>query len=248
MQSCLPTDKSRAHPVLKQLTSTAPIITQIDGLLTPAEASFLVQKAHDAGFEASETGGHRDDGEVTSLRTSRTASLPEDEPAVACIRRRLATVALMPVESLEPLQATRYGYRQQYKSHHDDDVDAGSTGHQRRLKTIFAYLQADGNLPTGNCGGSTRFDRLRQQDGKALRVYPAAGRALMWNNWDDAGKRDLRTHHRGEKVTCPGVEKIGLNAWFHAEKVPQLGPSPRAGPRGTRVTGRAHSKRGSRRQ
>ena len=40
----------------------------------------------------------------------------------------------------------------------------------------------------------------------------------MWNNWADDGERDLRTHHRGEKVTCPDAEKIGLNAWFHGEK------------------------------
>ena len=40
----------------------------------------------------------------------------------------------------------------------------------------------------------------------------------MWNNWADDGERDLRTHHRGEKITCPDAEKIGLNAWFHGEE------------------------------
>ena len=136
----------------------------------------------------------------------------------------------MPAGSLEQLQATRYATAQQYKSHHDDDFDAGSTGHQRRLKTIFAYLQADGNLPTGDCGGATRFDRLRQQNGKPLRVYPTVGRARMWNNWADDGERDLRTHHRGEKVTCPDAEKIGLNAWFHGEKK-RRAPRPSRTPR-----------------
>ena len=124
----------------------------------------------------------------------------------------------MPAGSLEQLQATRYATSEQFKSHHDDDVDAGSTGHQRRLKTIFSFLQASGDLPTAKCGGATRFDKLRQKDGKPLRVYPRAGSAVMWSNWDDAGERDLRTHHGGEKVTCPDVEKIGLNAWFHGEK------------------------------
>ncbi len=239
MQSCLPTDSSRVHPVLKQLTSTAPIVTQIDGLLTPAEASYLVQKAHDAGFEASEIQGSGD-GEVSSLRTSRTAFLREDDPVVECVRRRLATVAAMPVEGLERLQATSYSTGEYFEGHHDDDAATCSKGHRRRLKTIFAYLQADEGLPSGACGGATRFDRLRQQDGQPLRVYPAVGRALMWNNWNDAGQRDLRTHHRGEKVTCPGVEKIGLNAWFHAEKLPPQ--------KGTRASGRVRSKRGSRRQ
>ena len=33
------------------------IVTQIDGLLTPAECAYLVKTAHGAGFEASEIEG-----------------------------------------------------------------------------------------------------------------------------------------------------------------------------------------------
>ena len=228
MQSCLPSDSRHVYPVFKQLTTTAPIITQIDDLLLPDETSYLIQKANDAGFEASETGGHSGEGEVSSLRTSRTSFLPEDDPVVACVRKRLAVIANMPEGSLEPLQATHYSYGQQYESHHDDDAATGSRGHQRRLRTLFAYLGADGDLPTGKCGGGTRFDRLEQASGVPLRVYPAVGRALLWSNWDDTGRRDLRTHHGGEKVTCPGVEKIGLNAWFHGEKPRQTPGQSRA--------------------
>ena len=146
MRSCLPTDNSRVYPVLKQLTSTAPIVTQIDGLLTPAEASYLVQKAHDAGFQASETQGSGG-GEVSSLRTSQTAFIREGDPVVECVRRRLATVAGMAVAGLESLQATRYGTGEQFRGHHDDDAAAGSKGHQRRLQTIFAYHRRTGASP-----------------------------------------------------------------------------------------------------
>ena len=51
-------------------------------------------------------------------------------------------------------------------------------------------------------------------------MYPAVGRAVLWNNYDD-GKREQRTQHGGEKVTCPNVEKICLNAWFHGQKPQQ---------------------------
>ena len=78
------------YPVLRQLTSKPPIVTQIDGLLTPAECAYLVQAASDAGFEASKTEGR---GEDRSVRTSRTAHLPENDEVVACVGRRLATVA-----------------------------------------------------------------------------------------------------------------------------------------------------------
>ena len=32
------------------------------------------------------------------------------------------------------------------------------------------------------------------------------------------GRRDARTEHSGEEVTCPDVAKVGLNAWFHGEE------------------------------
>ena len=233
MQSCIP-GGGEVRPVLRQLTSQAPIITQIDGLLTPAKCDALVQRAEKAGFQPSRTGGFRGEERTSAHRTSRTSYLPEDDPVVACIGRRLATVAAMPWGGLEPLQATRYTIGQQYQSHHD--APTGSRGRQRRLKTIFAYLQADGGLPAGKCGGATRFDRLRQQDGQPLRVYPKVGRALMWNNWGDDCRRDLRTYHRGEKVTCPGVEKLALNAWFHGEK-------KRRAPRRSRTPGKHAARR-----
>ena len=214
MQSCVQGDQP-VYPVLRQLTSKQPIVTQIDELLTPAECAYLMKTARAAGFEASEITGR---GEVRSVRTSRTAYLPEGDPVVQCIKRRLATIAGMPASSLEPLQATRYARGQRYKTHHDDPSDAGGRGHKRRLKTIFAYLQADGDLPAGRCGGATCFHRLRGSDGKSLRAYPRAGSAVMWANYDDMGRRDARTEHSGEEVTCPDVAKVGLNAWFHGEE------------------------------
>ena len=139
MQSRVPGDQP-VYPVLRQLTSKPPIVTQVDELLTPAECAYLVSKIEGRG-------------EVSSLRTSRTADLPEDDPVVQCIGRRLATIAGMPATSLEPLQATSYARGERYKTHHDVPRDGGGRGYKRRLKTIFAYLQADGELPAGRCGG-----------------------------------------------------------------------------------------------
>ena len=115
------------YPVLRQLTTKPPIVTQVDELLTPAECAYLVQAARDAGFQASEIQGR---GEVRSLRTSRTAYLPEGDPVVQCIKRRFATIAGMPASSLEPLQATSYARGERYKTHHDVPRDVGG----RRLQ------------------------------------------------------------------------------------------------------------------
>ena len=140
MQSCVPGDRP-VYPVLRQLTSKQPIVTQIDGLLTPAECAYIVKTARAAGFEASEIEGR---GEIRSLRTPRTADLPEDDPVVQCIERRLATIAGMPATSLEPLQATSYARAERFRSHHDDDE--GNTSPQRRLKTVFASCRRRGWL------------------------------------------------------------------------------------------------------
>ena len=90
MQSCVQGGQP-VYPVISQLTSTHPIVTRVDGLLTPAECAYLVKTAHGAGFEASEIEGR---GEIRSLRTSQTVNLPDDS-GVQCIQRRLAKIVGM---------------------------------------------------------------------------------------------------------------------------------------------------------
>ncbi len=108
----MPGDRRPVYPVLRQLTSKSPIVTQIDGLLTPGECEYIVQRARGVGFNASEVEGREG---PSSLPTSRTAYLPEEDEVVACVGRRLATVAGMPATSLEPLQATNYAHGQRYR-------------------------------------------------------------------------------------------------------------------------------------
>ena len=171
MQSCAPGDQP-VYPVLRQLTSKPPMVTQIDGLLTPAKCAYLVQAASDAGFEASKIEGRGDrplGADVADCPPSRLLGRA----------RRVRQRSCLPATSLEPLQATSYARGQRYKNHHDVSSDGGGRGHRRRLKTIFAHLQADGELPAGRCGSATCFDSLRGSDGKGLRVYPRAGSAVM---------------------------------------------------------------------
>ena len=152
-------------------------------------------------------------GPRTSRRTIQSFSASEEAPPRLLGRApRARQRSCLPATSLEPLRATSYVRGERYKTHHDVPRDGGGRGYKRRLKTIFAYLQADGELPAGRCGGATCFHRLRGSDGKSLRVYPRAGSAVMWTNYDDMGRRDTRTEHSGEEVTCPSVAKVGLSA------------------------------------
>ncbi len=130
MRSCLPGDDRLVYPVLRQLNSESPVVTQIEPLLLDEGGNYLVRKAHEDGFDASEI-GRRGKSVVSEMRTSRTSYLPEDDAVVACIGERLAAVAGMPPGSLEPMQATAYAHKQQYKAHLDNEAP-GRTGHQRR--------------------------------------------------------------------------------------------------------------------
>jgi hypothetical protein len=47
-----------------------------------------------------------------------------------------------------------------------------------------------------------------------LKVYPKKGNAIMWSNRTLNGKLNEDTLHSGEKLTCQGSHKVGLNAWF----------------------------------
>ena len=107
MLSCLPGDPRTLHPVASQLRTRSPVITQLEPLLLPEEAAYIVRRAEEAGLKPSET-GNEEDGVVDEYRTSSTAHLPMKDPVVACVAKRLATLAGMPASSVETLQVTRY--------------------------------------------------------------------------------------------------------------------------------------------
>ena len=153
------------------------------------------------------------------------------DPVVACVAKRLATLAGMPASSVETLQVTRYTEGQQYRPHTDDDPRRGES--RKRLRTIFAYLSDEG-LSDGKCGGATKFARLRSA-GRPLRAFPRTGRGLMWANYTPEGKLDGRAEHAGEPVTCAGTIKWGLNAWFLSDAPPRRAHSPGEEPRASRA-------------
>ena len=231
MLSCLPGDQRTLQPLATQLRTRSLVITELEPLLLPEEAAYIVRRAEEAGFKPSATGGGKE-RVIDEYRTSSTAILPKGDPVVACLQKRLATVAGMPASSVEPLQVNRYKKGQQYQPHTDDDPRRAPR--RKRLKTIFTYLSDEG-LSDGKCGGATKFARLRSA-GRPLRAFPRTGRGLMWANYTPEGKLDGRTEHAGEPVTCACATKWGLNAWFLSE--PPLTPRARS-PRSARARKRA---------
>lgn len=214
MKSCLRNDNRMVHPVFEQLHSKDAVVTGIKGLLLPEEAQYLMERA-DGKFERSTVVGDSGESYEDDARTSSTAFLEKgQDKVISCIEHRLSTIAHHPQTHLEPLQVTDYQgrKREQYKYHHDY-FDTRKDGEPDRTTTIFTYLHSE-NLEHGQCGGSTMFRELTDENGEQLRVYPRMGDAVMWSNRTLTGDVNPSTLHSGEAVNCDSSRKTGLNAWF----------------------------------
>ena len=121
----------------------------------------------------------------------------------------MAKVVGSSANTLEPLQVTDYSHQQYYKPHHNAFSEM-EDGKPNRARTLFVYLE-DRGVKDGQCGGATTFYRLKRN---GLRVYPTKGSALMWDNLKSNGRVDRKMLQGGERVTCRGARKTGLNAWF----------------------------------
>lgn len=211
MQCCLPNDSRTVHPVLRQLHTENAVVTEIQGLMLPEESEYLRRHAETQGFEASTVVGEKGENSTDNRRTSRTSFLPKGkDPVINCIGERIATIAGHPMSHMEPMQVTDYKHKQEYKAHHDY---FGKKGEPDRTMTVFAYLHSE-ECEEGKCGGATAFYNLKQADGEPLRVFPKPGNAVMWSNRTLKGELNPMTLHSGEKLTCTGAHKVGLNAWF----------------------------------
>ena len=211
MRSCLPNDSRRVTPAFRTLATEKVKVTEIQNLLLPEEAQYLIGKAHEEGMHRSPAGLDR---HIDPARTSSTAFLSKGkDDVVKCLENRISTVAGNSVENLEPLQVTQYKHKQEYKPHYDYFRNEKKDFNQRST-TVFAYLHSK-NLASGECGGATAFPNVMNDDtGTPLRVYPKVGNAVMWSNLNKDGTVNENTLHGGERVVCSDAHKIGLNAWF----------------------------------
>ena len=211
MQSCLRNDTRQVYPVFRQIHSQDVVVTEIENLLLKEEAEYLTSMAQTIGMHPSTVAAKDGQTTIDPRRTSTSAYIPKSkDKVVKCIEDRLATVAAIPVENLEPLQITDYKHKQEFRPHHDYINNPNSS---ERTKTLFAYLKSD-HCETKKCGGSTVFPNLRTENDQPLRIFPKVGNAVMWSNTTDNGSVNPASLHGGELLTCESAHKIGLNAWF----------------------------------
>ncbi|KAI1169485.1 hypothetical protein F4777DRAFT_592689 [Nemania sp. FL0916] len=163
-------------------------------------------------------------------RTSWSAGLPVEDPAVHCVLERsrefLGTILDPNEDEMGVPQLVRYTEGQEYNLHHDwlripQAAFDGSPRSFNRVASFFIILQ-------DNCtGGETWFPSIKpvapqskqQEEGRLWREHeegglafkPVAGNAIFWVNLFPNGTGDTRTVHAGLPVTS-GL-KTAMNIW-----------------------------------
>ncbi|KAL7624535.1 hypothetical protein AAE478_006101 [Parahypoxylon ruwenzoriense] len=225
--ACLP------HTYTTEIVSLDPLLIYIDSFLSRAEIDALLE-AGEPQFTPSQVYKHgRKQG--TADRTSSSAGLPRDHPAVQCVLARAETFVGTTLDrsrdDIGPPQLVRYTAGQRFNRHNDwyerpQPARRGMLGRGRswnRVASFFAILQ------DGCTGGETWFPRVnasapdapppaaaksqlwRTHEEGGLAFRPVAGNALFWINLFANGTGDERTVHAGLPVE-DGL-KTAMNIW-----------------------------------
>ncbi|KAI1382842.1 uncharacterized protein F4822DRAFT_435217 [Hypoxylon trugodes] len=223
--SCLP------HTYTTEIISLDPLLIYIDSFLSPTDISALLE-AGEPEFAPSQV-YKRGRNQGTSDRTSSSAGLPRNNPAVQCVLNRAETFLGAMLDSsrddIGPPQLVRYTSGQRFNRHHDwyknpQPTRKGMLGRGRtwnRIASFFAILedQCTGGetwfpfvnttaLPMVDAEGRPLW-RRHEDGGSAFR--PVAGNALFWVNLFNNGTGDDRTVHAGLPVE-DGL-KTAMNIW-----------------------------------
>ncbi|WP_414712412.1 prolyl hydroxylase family protein [Sphingomonas sp.] len=148
-----------------------------------------------------------------AFRTSETCHMPDDDPAVAEIDRRIAALTGLDLRHGEPMQGQRYAIGQEFKAHtdyfdpHGADFVTHCTIPGQRTWTVMIYLN------DVEAGGATRFKAIDKI------VQPEAGKLLAWDNLRGDGRVNPSTLHHGMKVRA-GTKYV-ITKWFRERHWPR---------------------------
>ena len=193
--------RARAAGVVVQHVWESPRVRLLHNMISAEDAEAIIESAQPRYHRSSTARAGSDES-----RTSRSAMLPNDSPAVASLRQLIAYFAGYPEHNLEPLQAVRYEPGEFYRPHHDYYNACETWMDGNRHFTFLVYL----NTVEG-AGGETRFPRLN------LTVPTHAYSALLFNNCLDNGEPDERSQHEGV-APVSGV-KYAINGWMRAKNL-----------------------------
>lgn len=156
------------------------------------------------------------DNPEPGFRTSESANLDREHPAVKAVEERIIKLMGIQAEHGEGIQGQRYAPGQQFKPHHDffHTVENYWQTEQhfggQRTWTVMVFL----NEP--EAGGHTFFSEVN------VKIQPRVGNLLAWNNMDANGEPNYRTLHEGTPVKA-GLKYV-ITKWYRER--PWLAPTP----------------------
>eukprot|EP01060_Flectonema_neradi_P003950 TRINITY_DN1259_c0_g1_i1.p1 TRINITY_DN1259_c0_g1~~TRINITY_DN1259_c0_g1_i1.p1 ORF type:complete len:293 (+),score=35.33 TRINITY_DN1259_c0_g1_i1:44-922(+) len=187
----------------KVVSSEKPRALLIENIINTTEAELLMSLAN-GKLKRSQVVSNNGGGRIGSVRTSEGTFLTNEDPAVKVIRRRIASLAHVPVGHLERIQILRYESGQYYKLHPDFFSGAklkrlGKAG--QRMATCLMWLT---NVTTG--GGETVFSNA--QPVISLSPRPLSG--VLFYSLDRNGVEDKTSLHQSTEITGDSVKWVAV--------------------------------------
>ncbi|KAI3322298.1 2OG-Fe(II) oxygenase family oxidoreductase [Xylariaceae sp. AK1471] len=225
------------HSYSIELLSIDPLVIYLNNFLSDVEVDYLLGLGKDEFKESPISYG---DGPLLdqTIRSSKTAYLPEDDIVCDCLAQRMQSLlGNIQHTRIESLQIVKYTGDDTFKFHLDwfskpnnEIIDDGGMVRQRnRLGTIFAYLDDNctrgetyfPDLPSVSISADSEKYAL-PENGTGLLVKPRRGNAVFWNNLLPDGTGDERLLHAGLPVHSGA--KVGLNMWsYYFYDLPMVG-------------------------
>ncbi|ORY63920.1 uncharacterized protein BCR38DRAFT_342951 [Pseudomassariella vexata] len=220
------------HNYTTEIISLSPLLVYIHSFLAPHEITSLLA-AGEPEFQPSEVvkNGRK---QGTGDRTSSSAGLPRDNPAVQCVLDRAQSfmgTMLSARDEIGPPQLVRYTAGQRYNVHHDwyerpqparrENMHRGRSWN--RVASFFAILEdgcTEGETyfpyvktvaPQKGMNGRGKGAVWREHEDGGLAFRPVKGNSLFWVNLHANGTGDTMTMHAGLPLG-EGL-KTAMNIW-----------------------------------
>lgn len=181
--------------VPRRLQSSQPCVVQVDDVLSTEECRLLIASAQPHLRRSQTVDPATGQATEKELRTSSDCSFDPvmEDFSLRWVQLQLAHAAEIELEHAEQLIVLRYQPGQEYRPHRDYlppgaiEADRPQAGNRRRsICTYLNHVEA---------GGETEFPLANN-----LRIAPAPGRAVVFDNLKPDGSPDVDSLHAGLPV------------------------------------------------
>ena len=179
-----------------------PLVVVLGNVLSHAECEELIALSKDR-LQRSKIGTNR---EINEMRTSSSMFFEENEqPLIAQIEKRIASITNIPVEHAEGLQILKYAPGEEYKAHFDYFSIHSQAAKNNRISTLIMYLNEVEE------GGETFFPELN------FSIFPQKGMAVYFEYFYNDNLLNERTLHGSTPIRTG--EKWVATQWMRRQKI-----------------------------